>query len=113
MSDDSRYLHLTPADVWSSQEDGETYEPEAFRADGFIHLTIGEANLIEIANLFYRDDPRTYVVLTIHPGSITAPVRFDDDSGRYPHVYGTLNTDAVMAVTTVRRDDDGSFRGFA
>ncbi len=111
MTDDRRYLHLTPDDVWTSQSEADNYLPEAYGRDGFIHLTIGEANLMEVANLFYRDDDRDYLVLTLDQSRIGSPVRFDDDSGRYPHVYGPLNRESVVAVTAVRRAGDGAFLG--
>lgn len=113
MSDDARYLHLTPAEVWLRQRDDETYTPEAFVADRFIHLTIGETTLMEVANMFYANDSRDYLVLTLEPSLIDAEVRFDDDSGRFPHVYGPLNVSSVIAVTSVLRAEDGAFVGLA
>ena len=111
MSDDARYLHLVPTESWNRQHSGPTYVPEAYENDGFIHLTIGEANLMEVANLFYKQDARSYSVLELDKDRIAARVQFDDDSGRYPHVYGPLNVDAVVSVRTVQRDADGTFVG--
>jgi uncharacterized protein (DUF952 family) len=111
MTDVQDYLHLAPVDVWNRYAHADHYVPDAYEADGFIHLTIGEANLMEVANLFYKDDPRDYLVLTLDQSKIAAPVQFDDDSGRYPHVYGHLNTNAVVAVSAVRRAVDGTFLG--
>lgn len=113
MSDDARYLHLVPKDVWERQQSRPTYVPEAYESDGFIHLTIGERNLIEVANRYYQQDGRDYTALELDKDRITARVHFDDDSGRYPHVYGPLNTDAVLAVHPVRRGTDGTFIGIA
>ena len=111
MSGDTRYLHLVPTEAWERQQSGPTYVPEAYDSDGFIHLTIGESNLMEVANLFYKQDARQYSVLELDKNRITARVQFDDDSGRYPHVYGPLNVDAVIAVYPVDRNDDGIFTG--
>jgi uncharacterized protein (DUF952 family) len=111
MPDDERYLHLVPTESWERQRSGPTYVPEAYHNDGFIHLTIGEANLMEVANLFYKQDAGAYSVLELDKDHIAAPIRFDDDSGRYPHVYGPLNVDAVVAVRAVRRETDGTFIG--
>lgn len=108
---DSRYLHLTPAEVWERRQAGETYVPDAYEAEGFIHLTIGEANLIDVANRYYAADPRPYLALTLDESLIAAPVRFDDDSGRYPHVYGRLNVDAITSIAPVRRSEAGVFLG--
>ena len=112
MAEDDRYLHLIPAEVWSCQEHGSLYFPDAYDQDGFIHLTIGSTNLMEVANLFYAQDDRDYLVLTLDKTKITSPVRFDDESGRYPHIYGPLNVDAVIAVDPVRRDAGGAFLKF-
>ena len=109
MSKDVRYLHLVPTESWERQKSGPTYVPEAYVNDGFIHLTIGEANLMVVANLFYKQDARDYSVLELDKDRITARVQFDDDSGRYPHIYGPLNVDAVDAVQPVTRGDDGTF----
>ena len=111
MTDDARYLHLVPSENWAAQAAGQTYVPDGFDREGFIHLTIGAENVIEVANRYYRQDPRAYSVLVLDKDRITARVQFDDDSGRYPHVYGPLNTDAVVAVHPVMRDEDGSFVG--
>ena len=113
MPDDARYLHLVPAESWERQKSGPTYVPEAYDSDGFIHLTIGEANLMEVANRYYKQDARAYSVLELDQDRITARVQFDDDSGRYPHVYGPLNVDAVVSVRPVEREADGTFTGIA
>ena len=111
MTNDDRYFHLVPTERWEAQASGPTYLPEAYDSDGFIHLTIGEQHVIEVANRYYTQDPRAYSVLALDRDRITAPVRFDDDSGLYPHIYGPLNVDAVVAVHPVRRQDDGTFIG--
>ena len=109
--DPEPYLHVTPTDVWTPQQASGSYRPEAFEADGFIHITIGEGNLLAVANAFYRRDRREHVVLAIDPTRLTAPVRFEDPGRIYPHLHGPLNGDAVVSVRPVRRAPDGSFIG--
>lgn len=108
-------LHLSPEEVWRRQEGAASYEPEAYPADGFIHCTLGEGNLLSVANAFYKADPRPHLVLVLDPARIDAEVRFEfEDEGRiYPHIYGPLNTDAVVAVRRAIRDADGTFTGVA
>lgn len=102
-------LHLTPTEVWDAQVGAETYTPEAYATDGFIHCTDGEANLLAVANAFYQSDKRPHVVLSIDLDRVTAPVRYEDPNRLYPHVYGPLNREAVVAVRRVARLADGSF----
>jgi uncharacterized protein (DUF952 family) len=106
-------LHMVPEPYWERHQGAETYLPEHYDRDGFIHCTDGEANLLEVANLFYRDDPRPFLVLTLDVGRLASPVRYDDPAARYPHIYGPLNTDAVIAVRRAVRQDDGAFVAFA
>jgi uncharacterized protein (DUF952 family) len=104
-----RFLHLTPAEIWEGQNSTAHYLPEAYAADGFIHCTIGEENLIAVANAFYAGDAREQVVLEIEPSRLTVPVRFEDPGRIYPHLHGPLNREAVVAVRRVRRGGDGVF----
>lgn len=104
--------HLTPVEVWERQRGRTSYVPEAFEQDGFIHTTNGLDPLLEVANLFYTGDPRTYRVLVLSMPAIAPEVRYDDDHQIYPHIYGPLNTSAVVGELVVRRAADGAFVGF-
>lgn len=106
-------FHLTPAEVWHRQANTDAYTPEAYPTDGFIHCTDGEANLLDVANRYYRADPRDYLVLDIDLSKVIAPVRYEDDNRIYPHIYGPLNPDAVVGIHRVKRDGNGAFVGVA
>lgn len=104
--------HLVPLEVWEARGGEATYLPDAFEADGFIHTTNGLEPLLQVANLFYRSDPREYLVLAIDTGRLASELRYDDKDEIYPHIYGPLNTDAVLGRLAVERDADGTFTGF-
>lgn len=104
--------HLVPESVWAARGGAETYVPEAYEADGFIHLTNGLDELVKVANMFYKADDRAYVVLALDVNRIASDVRYDDTGEIYPHIYGPLNTDAVVDTFAVERDSDGTFLGF-
>jgi uncharacterized protein (DUF952 family) len=106
-------FHLAPAEVWRAQADRPTYLPESYEADGFIHCTDGEEELIAVGNRYYTSDPRAYVVLSIDRDGIAAPVRYEDPGRIFPHIYGPLNTDAVLAVRRIERAPDGAFVAIA
>ena len=101
--------HLVPEPVWERSRHAATYVPEAYGQDGFIHCTNGTDRLVDVANLFYVDDPRTFRVLIIDVGSIESDVRYDGPDQVFPHIYGPLNTSAVRGELGVRRDDNGVF----
>ena len=104
--------HLTPVEVWERQAGGREYVPEAYQADGFIHCTIGETNLLTVANTFYQGDPRAQVALVLDLGRVTAPVRFEDEGRTFPHIHGPLDVAAVIGTRRAVRLADGSFVGF-
>lgn len=103
-------FHLTPCDDWRAQADSETYAPEPFVSDGFIHCSDGEENVITVGNRYYRDDLRPFVCLVIDVDRVQAPVRYEDPDRIYPHIYGRLNTNAVVHIRDVLREPDGAFR---
>lgn len=105
-------LHLTPIEVWERQQNAELYLPEAYEQDGFIHCTNDEAKLVEVANLFYAADPRSYYVLDVDLGANGERVIYEDPDQAFPHIYGPIHTSAVTRVRYVLRADDGAFQGF-
>jgi uncharacterized protein (DUF952 family) len=102
-------LHLVPEPVWRSHTDAQEYQPERFAEEGFIHCTDGEGLVIEVANRYYRDDPRAYLVLDIDLTRLRSPVIFEDETRQYPHVYGPIEREAVTRVRRVERVPDGTF----
>ena len=102
-------LHLTTDDVWDAHRGKTHYRPERFDAEGFIHCTNGEANLIAVGNKYYRSDPRRFLVLDIDLSRVGARAIYEDENNLYPHIYGPLDMEAVVRVRGVKRSEDGSF----
>ncbi len=113
-------FHLTAAADYQAVPPGEPYRPTGLAADGFIHCTGTLPVLLEVANRFYRDQPGAFVVLDIDPPQLTAPVRLESPvppapAGSplagvlFPHIYGPLNREAIVAVRPARRAADGRF----
>lgn len=112
--------HLVSADYYEAQPAAHPYRPEALEQDGFIHCTIEPETLLTIANAFYKNTPGPFVVLVIDPARVTAEVKYepplpppppDHPLARtlFPHIYGPLNRDAIVAVRAARRAEDGAF----
>jgi len=101
--------HLVPAEIWDAAPDAEPFRVASLDDEGFIHLTHGMADLADVGNRYYRDDPRPYNALTIALRWLTSPWRYDGDE-RYPHVYGPLDRTAITEVRPIPRDSDGTFR---
>src|SRR5207249_12281554 len=77
---------------------------------GFVHSAFKEQGA-GVANSFFRGVAKL-VVLRISIDKLNAEVRYEDLEGGnvlFPHVYGPLNLDAVVAVMALPRGRDGTF----
>ena len=113
-------LHLVPADYFRAQPKGQPYVPEGFAREGFIHCTREADVLLDIANALYRDAPGDFLTLVIDAERVTAPVKFEPPTPLpspdhplaqhlFPHIYGPLNREAVVAIRPARRGEEGRF----
>jgi uncharacterized protein (DUF952 family) len=64
-----------------------------------------------VANRYYRNDPRAWLVLILDEQAITSEVKYEPggDGLLYPHIYGPLNRDAIREARCMLRDVDGAF----
>jgi len=98
--------HLVPADDWHATSLTSPYLPRDFENDGFIHCTRGLTLLLQVANTFYRDVPGEFLLLVLDERRISADVKYERG---FPHIYGPLNRNAILAVYPMVRRDDGCF----
>ena len=110
-------LHLLPEARWAAwlaeADPAARYAPAGFAAEGFVHCTDGDEEMLAVANRFYAADPGPFVAIDLDLALVGAPWRFDDPGRLYPHVYGPLRRDAVRGARRVVRDAAGRFVGYA
>ncbi len=102
-------FHLVPKPYFDALNPQGDYVPQDFERDGFIHTTDAPDEMARVANRFYRANPEPHYYLYIDKALVRAPVRYDDPEHLYPHIYGALNRDAIVAVRPARRMADGAF----
>jgi uncharacterized protein (DUF952 family) len=105
-------FHLVPADAWTAADDSRPYEAASLVSEGFIHCTDGHDEMVATANRHYRDDPRSFLVLTLDLDAVGSPWRIEDPRGIYPHVFGPIDRAAVLRVVPAPRDAGGRFLAF-
>ncbi|MBC8078673.1 MAG: DUF952 domain-containing protein [Chloroflexales bacterium] len=116
MSDERpRYIfHLAPAERWHSWPAHTPYLPAEYAADGFVHCTAGEALMLAVANRFYGGTPGPYLLITLDAERLDAPLRWEDSGDdlapQFPHLYGAIPREAVVAVREAVRAPDGTFQ---
>jgi uncharacterized protein (DUF952 family) len=110
--------HLAPAARWQNWPTGAPYLPAEYEADGFIHCTAGDELMLRVANTFYRAAPGDFALLVIDTARLTSPLKWEEPVGdplapQFPHIYGSINREAIVEVRAVHRAGDGTFVGFS
>lgn len=101
--------HLVPKRFYDKQTKNAVYLPKPFAQDGFIHCTKEASEMAKVANLFYKQKAGPHVYLYIDTRKLKAKVQYDDAAQKFPHVYGGLNHDAIVAIKPAKRDADRNF----
>ncbi len=101
--------HLVERSFWESLDPGADYAPRDFAREGFIHCTDGAQEMARVANAFYLANTAPHLYVYIDKTRVRAPIRYDDAARCYPHIYGALNRDAIVAIRPARRRADGSY----
>ena len=105
-----RVYHITTrAEAISCRKRGE-YRPTAFDREGFIHCSYRRQVAATANRIFHgRHD---LVVMEIDPQLLTCPLvdeNLEGGSERFPHIYGPLPMEAVLAVHPLLPDAAGMF----
>ena len=111
--------HITTRDAWEAVQAGGDFRSPEFEEHGFIHCSTPE-QVVLVANAFFRGQSGL-VMLMIDPARLKSPVRWEPphSTGRlpgfmhgsvYPHVYGSINVDAVARIVPLVPSDTGSFK---
>jgi release factor glutamine methyltransferase len=102
-------VHLCQLKEWQSALESGALTSNSLVEHGFIHCSQPQ-QILQVANRFYRDIPEL-VLLWLDPDRITSKIMWESaDGSLFPHVYGPIHLDAVLAVTQFRPDRDGCFR---
>jgi uncharacterized protein (DUF952 family) len=101
---------MLPQHEWSQRPQSALYVAESLPIEGFIHCSPDAQVLLAVANRFYRSQPGEWLILSIDDNALEFELRWESVDGQlFPHVYGPINTEAVVAVTRFPRDADGHF----
>lgn len=127
MNTDSALFHLVPADSWAALDKNTNYLPATYEQDGFIHATADTSLLLNVANHFYAGSKgewlcletsvqrveATGVKVLFEPaapvGETAANIPGVAATAMFPHIFGSLSPEAIIAVHTVTRDPNGRF----
>lgn len=102
--------HITTPERWELAKAEGSYVPEMFPVDGFIHCSTRD-QVVPVANLRFCGN-RGLVLLCINPKIVSPRIVYENLEGGeqlFPHIYGALNSDAVVQVAKFQPGVDGYF----
>lgn len=93
-------FHITTREQWNHAVIAGRYQAESLVLEGFIHLST--ENQLEATARRHFAGRGDLVVLEIDPARLRWEIRWEDSHGEsYPHLYGPLETEAVIDVQTL------------
>ncbi len=101
--------HIASREAWAEAKADGIYRAPSLASEGFIHCSRLD-QILSVANDFYRGQSNL-LLLCIDEGKLTGDLRWEAPShpqpasaaatageAVFPHLYGPLNLDAVVAV---------------
>lgn len=89
--------HLTSQAAWDSAKEAGFYTAPSLETEGFIHCS--KAEQVPMVRQRHFAGKHRIVKLTIDTTRLTAPLRYERAPSlneEFPHIYGAINTDAVI-----------------
>jgi uncharacterized protein (DUF952 family) len=96
-------FHIATRDDWDAAARAGEYRAGTLEIEGFIHCS-EDHQVAAVANARFRGR-EDLILLWVDPARVRAEIKYEDasdGSGRFPHIYGPINTDAVARVTDYR-----------
>jgi uncharacterized protein (DUF952 family) len=94
--------HVTTAADWKAAQQNEFYDHPSLTAEGFIHCS-QEHQIAGVLERYFAGKT-DLVKLVIDTDKLTSKFVFDwtpSTADTFPHVYGTINMDAVIDVSAL------------
>ncbi len=102
-------FHITTAGEWDAARRAGSYRAPSLESEGFIHCSL-PTQVTHVADWFYREIP-DLVLLCIDPAELTSELRWEPSAdafaGEFPHVYGPIAIESVVAALSWAPGENG------
>lgn len=111
-------FHITSRSAWDEAQQRGEYRAESLTTEGFIHCST-EGQVLPVAWKYYSGQ-RGLVLLVIEPSLLSSDLKWEPPSegtpppgvpkgDLFPHIYGPINTNAIIKAFDFEPDSDGSW----
>jgi len=102
-------LHITKRSEWEKAKNSGIYHSATLNSEGFIHCST-PAQVVKTANSFFANQTGL-VLLCIDSDKVQPEIKYEAvGEEKFPHIYGTLNIDAITQVINFEPDAKGYFQ---
>lgn len=94
--------HITTAEAWKKASFDGLYEAASLTTEGFIHCST-ESQVKGVLERYFQDQTNL-LKLVIDTDKLESKLKFElapSVNEEFPHIYGPINTDAVIGVLSV------------
>ena len=100
--------HIATRADWERSKSTGWYRGDTLDSEGFIHCSAVH-QVLAVANSLFRGRG-DLALLCIDDSKLNSELRWEHSEGTvFPHVYGPLNTDAVITAFEFKEGDAGTF----
>ncbi len=103
-------FHITTKENWKRFNNSGSYEPESLEVEGFIHCSKG-SQVENTANRLFNEKEEI-LLLVIDATMFRDDIKYEKDEAtgeKFPHLYSSLNSNAVIDKISIKAEDDGTF----
>ena len=104
-------FHLVRQSDWEGRGSLREFSSPSLAIEGFNHCSEDEAQLLAVAGRLYAGEA-DLLVLEVETDLLTSQLKREPSRAGevYPHIYGPINTEAVVAVRKILTGIDGAFQ---
>jgi uncharacterized protein (DUF952 family) len=109
-SKENLIYHITQASDWEKSKTSQHYSAPSLNSEGFIHASSYQ-QILHTANKFFKGQ-QNLLLLGIDPLKLSCQVIYEpgvDDGLLYPHIYGSINKEAVRLILPISYTSEGEF----
>ncbi|WP_432665865.1 DUF952 domain-containing protein [Wukongibacter baidiensis] len=103
-------IYTATVEEWEKIKKQKEFISENFDEERFIHCSFPNQTLW-VLNKHYKSEEKV-ILLCINPGLLKSNLVIEDLKGRgeeFPHIYGSVNVDAIEKTIEIYPSDDGKF----
>lgn len=104
-----KIVHICAKDDWIEAISSRIYRTPSLEKEGFIHFSRPD-QVLKVANTYYQGT-KNLILLWVDINKVSGKLHWEESDGDiYPHLYGPLELNAIIAALDFSPDEDGNFR---